>query len=253
MTTAERGNSAAGTPVSKPVGTATSQGNAAIQKAAAANKHLFIFFYKEDNEETRKMRKVFDAAAKSVADRAENVAIDITNMSELAVVAKFKVDRAPMPLALVLAPNGAIAGGFPTKFEESQLTGAFVSPGMAKCLKALQENKLVLLCAQNGKTRANDAAMQGVNSFKADIRFAKFTEVVRIDPTDKRELKFLTQLQIDPKTGEAVTAFLAPPGAVIAKYNGATDKDAMIAALTAATSGGCGSGGCGPSGCGPTK
>jgi hypothetical protein len=106
---------------------------------------------------------------------------------------------------------------------------------------------------QNGKTKSNDAAMQGVSSFKSDVRFAKFTEVVKIDPTDAGELKLLSQLKIDPNTTEAVTAFLAPPGAVIAKYNGATDMNTMVAALTAATSGGCGSGGCGPSGCGPTK
>jgi hypothetical protein len=49
----------------------------------------------------------------------------------------------------------------------------------------------------------------------------------------------------------AVTAFLAPPGVVIAEFEGATQKDQLVSALLQANSA-CGPGGsCGPSGCGP--
>ena len=48
---------------------------------------------------------------------------------------KFGVSRAPMPLVLALAPNGAITKGFPIKFDEKQLREGFVSPCTAKCLK----------------------------------------------------------------------------------------------------------------------
>ena len=91
--------------------------------------------------------------------------------------------------------------------------------------------------------------MKGVNEFKDDAAFAKFTEVVQVDPTDTAEGKFMAQLKIEPKTDEAVTAFLAPPGAIVGTYKGATDKDTLVAAITAAASGGCGPSGCGPSGC----
>jgi methylmalonyl-CoA mutase N-terminal domain/subunit len=117
---------------------------------------------------------------------------------------------------------------------------------MQKCLKALQQGKMVFLCAQNKATKSNEAATKGVNEFKADARYAKFTEIVQVDPTDAAEGKFLAQLKIEPKTDEAVTAFLAPPGAIIGTYKGATDKDTLVAAITAAASGGCG---CGPGGC----
>jgi hypothetical protein len=223
-----------------PLGAAPKQerGLAAIANAGITDKYLFIFFYTSNDNQTEKMRKVFDAAAQKVASRTEAIVINATDSAEKGIVAKFNVNRAPMPLALVLAPNGAITGGFPIKFEENQLTSALVSQGLAKSLKALQEGKLVLLCVQSGKTKSNDAAMQGVNAFKTDTRFAKSTEVVTIDPTDDQELKFLTQVRIDPKTSEAVTALMVPPGSVVAKYNGATDKDVMIAALAALKAGG---------------
>lgn len=246
--TAVQADATSGLPA-KSDGDASSPALAAIQKAAAEGKYLFAFFYKEEAPETRGMQEVFDAAMKKAADRAESIRVNVTNPSEKSLVAKYNLDRAPMPLVLALAPNGAITGGFPGKFDEDQLLGALASPGMEKCLKSLQEGKLVLLCAQNRATKSNEAATKGVNEFKDDVRFAKFTEIVQVDPADAAEDKLLAQLQIDPKTDEAVTALLAPPGAVIAKYTGATDKNTLLAALMAATSGGCGPSGCGPSGC----
>jgi len=227
----------------------TGKGMAAIEHAAKAGKYLFVFFYRADTGETDAMRKVFRAAMAKASDRAEWVEANVADPSEEPLVRKFNVSRAPMPLALAVAPNGAIAGGFPAKFDENALLGAFVSPGMEKCLKALQEQKLVILCAQNTSTESNDAATKSAQDFKADARFAQFTVIVRIDPADAAEGKFMARLRIEPKTAEAITALLAPPGVVVGTFKGGVAKDALVSAFVAATSGGCGSGGCGPSGC----
>ncbi len=224
----------------------------ARQLPKAKKKYRFYFFYQTEDDQTQKMRKVYDDAMKKKAQRAESVVVNITDPSKKTVVDKFDVSRAPMPLVLVLASNGAIIGGFPNKFEEKQLLEAFVSPGMEKCLKALQERKLVFLCIQNEKTKQNDVAMLGVRNFKADARYGQATEIITLNPNNAAEVKFLKSLQINPNTDEALTAFIAPPGTIIAKFKGATDKDKLIAALTAAASS-CGPSGCGPSGCGPSK
>ena len=196
------------------------------------------------------MRKVFEAAMQNMPDKAEWVAVNTTDASERKIVDKFGVDRAPMPLVLALAPNGAVTGGFPTKFEEEELLEAFVSPCMEQCMKSLQDNKLVFLCVQNATTESSTVAMQGVRDFKADPRFAEATEIVTLDPGDAEEAEFLADLKIDPKTPQAVTAFLAPPGVALALFEGPTDKDELVATLQKAGSS-CGPGGCGPNGCGP--
>jgi hypothetical protein len=181
---------------------------------------------------------------------AQWVAVNRGDPAEKGLVDKYRLSGAPMPLVLVVAPNGAITSGLvgPQVTNEA-LQNSLASPCMQKCLKAVQDGKLVFLCAQNKATKANDAALKGVNDFKADARFAEFTEIVQVDPTDAAEGKFLSQLQVAPKTEDAVTAFLAPPGAVVAKYKGATDKNTLVTAIMAASSGGCGPSGCGPSGC----
>jgi hypothetical protein len=229
------------------------KGMDAIKQAGEAGKYLFLFFSKTDNDQTLAMRKVFDKAMEKVADRAQWVTIDVADPAEKAIVAKLDVGRAPMPLVLAMAPNGAITGGFPTKFEEQQLLDAFATPCTQKAIKQLQDGKLVFVCVQNDKTKSNDAAMQGIREFKADARFASATEIVMLDPADSAEASFLADLKIDPKTEEAVTAFLAPPGSAIAEYKGATDKAELVAAILKASSGGCGpgAGSCGPSGCPP--
>jgi hypothetical protein len=245
---------ATGVESAVPVAQAPDSGSglAAIRQAAEANKHLFVFVYAADDELTRAARKTVESAMAKMPDTAQWVAVDRGAPAEKGLVDIYRLGAAPMPLVLVVAPNGAITGGIVgPQVNEEALQNALASPCMQKCLKALQEGKLVFLCAQNKTTTANEAAMKGVNDFKADVRFAKFTEIVQVDPADAAEGKFLAQLKIEPKADEAVTAFLAPPGAIVATYTGATDKNTLVTAITTAASGGCGPSGCGPasSGC----
>jgi len=228
-------------------------GMPAIEKAADAKKYLFVLFCKEDDERTAASKKVFDVAMTKVSDRADSVLVNIMNPKEKPIVEKFGLDRAPMPLVLVLAPNGAITGGFPKKFEEKDLLTAFASPATEKCLKALQDNKLVFLCVQNESTKSNEAVMKGIRDFQADSQYSEVTEIVMLNPTNGIEASFLGDLKIDSKTPDAVCVFMAPPGGVIAEFTGETKKEDLVAALKKASSA-CGTGGtCGPGGCGPKQ
>ncbi len=227
---------------------APSKGLAAIERAAKANKYLFIFFVKQDDAQTRTMGQVFNEAVNALAGRADSVVVPITDPSEAGVVTKFRISQAAMPLVLVLAPNGAVTGGFPGNFTKEQLMGAFVSPSMERSLGVLQQGKLVLLCVQNGKTRGNAEAMNGVRAFKADQRYGQATEIVMMDPGQPGERPFLAKIGISNPVEEATTILLAPPGSVVGSFKGATDKNQIVTTLTSALSG-CGAG-CKPGQCG---
>jgi len=237
----------------RTVSSGTSKGLAAIDAAARSGKYMFIFFWKANDEQGGTMYGVFQSAMSKWARSTDSIGIQITDPGEKPVVDKFGVSRAPMPLVLALAPNGAVTKGFPIKFTEQQLRQAFVSPCTAQCLKCLQERKLVLLCIQNGKTQYNQVAWKGAQDFKADVRFAKVTEIVRVNPEDQAEATLLKDLQVDPRTWQAVTVVLAPPGQPIAKFAGAVTKDQIVAKIASAQSGPCANGQCGPGGCGPKK
>jgi len=246
----------AGQDAPKPAAVATEEqkadnGMAAMKKAADAKKYLFVFFYAKENEQADAFKKSFESAAAKLGDKALWATVDKALTSENEIVEKFGLKNAPASLVLAIAPNGAVTGNYQGESSEQRLLDMMVSPCLQGCLKGLQQGKIVFLCAQNRKTKLNDAAMQGVNEFLADARFAKVTEVVGVDPSDAGEVKLMTQLNIDPKGDQAITILLAPPGGVVAKVAGPTSKDAFIAAMQKATSGACGAGGCGPKGCAP--
>jgi hypothetical protein len=225
---------------------AKSTGVSTLENAAATDKYAFIFFYSDGSEQTQSRRAAFREAMSKITEKAVALEIYTTDPTERQIVNKFSVGRAPMPLVLAVAPNGAITGGFPREFEETQLLGAFASPCEEKSLKALQERRMVLVCVQNGNTELNDAAMKGVQDFKADPNFGPSTEIVTLDPVDPAEAGFLKALQVAPQTDAAVTVCLVPPGTAVARFTGGTTKETIVAALSS-----CGPSGCGPKGCGP--
>lgn len=222
----------------------------AMKSAAQENKFLFILVAEKQDEQTTATRKIVEEAAKKLAEKAKWFELDRNKPSEKDVVEKFDLMRAPMPLVLVIAPNGAVTAGLiGDKATAEKIGEGIVSTGFQQLLKALQSEKLVFLCVQNQATKSNDEAMKGVNEFKADPTFASDVEIIRVDPSDQKEEKLLTELKIDPKTRDAVTAFLAPPGSPLAIFTGATSREKIESALKSAGKGGCGPGGCGPGGC----
>jgi hypothetical protein len=239
------------TPVATPVRApaAPSAAATAIDAAANADKYIFMFFYQAQDEATQAARATFDAAMEKLADRAMSIAVNVTDPQERVLVAKYQLNRSPMPLVLAMAPTGAVTRSFPGRFTEAQLETAFVSPGMQRCLKALQDRKMAFLCVQNGTTQHNAEAMQGVNEFAADPLYARSTEIITVDPTDAAEESLLKQFKVDPKTAEAVTVFLAPPGRMVGTYTGEIKKDVLVAAVQTAAKGCNPSSGC----CAPRK
>ncbi len=209
----------------------------AVQSAADENKHLFIFFYKEQNEKTLSLQNIFDQAMQKMGEQVKSIKVKANDPSEKTLIQRFGLKRSPMPFVVALAPNGAITGGF-SSFTEEQLKDSISSPGAASCLKALQERKLVLLCLQDSP--------EGVNEFKADPRFANATEIVRIDPSHKNEREFLQQLGID--TQSTMVVLISPPAEVIGRYQGGVTKAQLVSDLQKATSGCCCPGGCCPGG-----
>ena len=234
-------------------GEQSGKGMAAVERAAKAKKYLLVFFFADDADQTASMRLVFNRAADNFVPKPMRLEINVTDPAEAGIVDKYGVRGAPMPLALAIAPNGAITGGFAAPFTEEQIATALVTPCTQASLKALQESKAVILCVQNRNTKLNDAAMKGVQDLKADPKYATSTEIITLDPSDPAEAKLLATLAIDPKSDQAQTVCLLPPGQAVAKLAGATTKEMIVKSLTVKSGGGCCPGGAaGAKGCGPT-
>jgi hypothetical protein len=231
---------------------ANGQGMAALQRAAGAKKYLFVFFWKEQSPQTAQAWDVVQPAVAKMAAKVDLASIQATDPAEKAIVDRYDVSRAPMPLLLSIAPCGAVTKAF-TRFDAAQLPDALVSPCTEQCLKALQDQKLVLLCVVDQKPQQQPTLPQAVHDFKADERYAQATEVVVLNAAHQAEAQFLGELEIDAKSVKPVTVLMAPPGSVVGKFDAAVTKDQLVAKLAAAQSGCCPGGKCGPGGCGPKR
>jgi hypothetical protein len=224
------------------------QTSAAMRRAAGANKTLFAFIVEKNDDATATLRETFESTLAKLGDQVQWTLLDRSDPAEKDFVSKYGLDRSPMPMVVAIAPNGAITGGFPAaQVTEERLRDALASPGLQQCIKALQERRLVMVCLQNSGTQANEEAMKGVNDFKANSQYGSVTDVVKVDPSDPKEVKLLAQLKADPQAKVATTAFLAPPGVLVAKVEGLTTKDSLAASLQKAMSScapGAGSGCC---------
>ena len=213
-----------------------SRATKALKEAAKNNKYLFIFFF--DNPEdmqTRTMYTVLKRAAEKMKDRADYVGININDPSEKSIIEQFRA-RPPMPVALAVAPTGAPTKAFPKEFDYAKLQEAFVSPCAAKCMKAIWDRHSILLCVQNHKTKENQEALDGAKEFRNDPKYTKGIDIIMVDPTDKAEQHFLTDLEVDPRTPTAVTLLVMPPGAPVARFAGALTKEAIEDAVNKAKS-----------------
>ena len=176
-----------------------------------------------------------------MADKAEAVEIQVDDPAEQPWWPATTSAARPMPLVLAIAPNGAITKGLAVRFDEDQLQQAFVSPCTAECMKALQDQKLVLLCVRQPPPQGQPVSLpQNVRDFTADEQYAKTTKVVVLNLGDAAETDFLKSLQVDPQTVTPVTVLMAPPAAVIGSYADEVTKDDLVAKLKAAQSGCCG-------------
>ncbi|MCA9006805.1 MAG: hypothetical protein KDA70_16135, partial [Planctomycetaceae bacterium] len=80
--------------------------------AAKENKYTFIMFWKNQDDATKAMWSTLQQNLSGKTDTTTFVAVNTTDPAEARLVEEYGVSRAPMPLTLAVAPNGAITGSF---------------------------------------------------------------------------------------------------------------------------------------------
>jgi hypothetical protein len=209
---------------------------AAFMAATSAQKHLFMYFYAPGKNDP-KVHKLFVSAMQKLGGAAQSVEINIKDKTETALVQKFRLEQAPLPLVLVIAPNGAIVGGYPNgRITEDVLMGSLASPCFQRCLRGLQENKIILLCAYpSDPTKPGPQIPKGVLDFYSDPKYQPTTKIITLDPSNMAEKRLIGLLHLDPSSKEMTTCILAH-GSMVASLPGAVKKKDIVDALTKSSS-----------------
>ncbi|WLD13572.1 hypothetical protein [Planctellipticum variicoloris] len=204
---------------------------AMIDQAAQDGKYTFLMFYKQKDAASNAMATTLKDAVAGKSEQVVAAYVQVGNPGDQALVAKYDVSRAPMPMIIALAPNGAMTGMFAQKVTAETLSEAFVTPTMMFAMKNLQENKLVLVTVQG---LAKAPAPVAIKDFQGDPHFKGRIVTASMSADDPREGKFVGQMQIDSKAKATHTVLLAPPGVMVGKFDAGASKDEIAAALAKA-------------------
>lgn len=189
-----------------------------LDAAAKDGKFTFVVFHKGDTPALRSMLNVVKEGATTRSGKSVHTVADANAAGEQALVEKLGIGRAPMPLTVAIAPNGAVTGIFPKAINDEQLTASIVPPTMMRCMKSLQDQKLVFVCMT---TDPNEVAAvpQGVQALQLDPVFKGRVELVSMLASDPNESRFLDQMKVKPADVKGPYAILiAPPGVLVGHY-----------------------------------
>jgi len=155
-----------------------------------------------------------------------------------AFVQEYKLAAAPVPLILVFAPNGAMAGGnVASTLSVQKLVTLVPSPKKADVLMAIQSGQAAYVTA----SRAEMASASQVTSSCAMACSQMQGKCVAIDISmdDPAEADFLKQLKVNLQATEPVTVVLNAQGQLTSTFNGPVDVTNLVQAATRKVSSGC--------------
>lgn len=220
----------------------------AVKTAVESKKYLFAIFYKDAIDENFKKLEsnILNFKKSSTAEIMIHSA-NISDTKESETVLKYGLDKgAPLPLAMVFAPNGAVLGGVNLDTPESDYAKTIVSALAMDILKTVQEGRIALVSLQNKDTKFNEESKKAAKESMSDPKFGSYMDIIEADPAKSENSEFLKQCKLEDKISEAVLVVIVPPSSIAAVLKGNITKDSILSTLV---SGGCGSGGCAPGGC----
>lgn len=200
-----------------------------LAQAAAQSQFAFLLFYKQNDPATAAMQKTLEAGVAKRSRQAAFAKFSVTDPAAQTLVERFGVARAPLPLTVAVAPNGALTGVYSRKLTDAHLSDAIVTPTMAACMKAMQAGKLAIVCVQ---AKSNRATPQAVEDLLADPEFANRIHIESFPTSDSAEARFLSEMEVAPESvKDATIVLLAPPGVLVGKFANTATKSELVAAL----------------------
>ena len=221
-----------------------------LDSAAKHEKIAFILVTDQGATGVDEAKDMIKQAMKQVKKTAL-IELDRSDAANADLVAKYRLAGAPVPVILVVARNGVLAGGLPAaQATADKLVAMVPSPKKAEILQVLQTGKAVFISV----SRKGMASQSGATASCAAAcgQMKDQCSAVQIDMDDPEEAAFLGQMKVDLASTEPVTLVVNAQGQITGTYTGAADVASLMQAATKKAGGCCpstvqsGSKACGP-------
>ncbi len=234
-----------------PIASASTQRD--VESAAKQGRIAFILVTDRTATGVPQATEIIRQAMKQVPESVL-LEIDRSDPANAGYVAKLRLAGAPVPLILVAARNGVLAGGLPAAQATPAILQSVVpSPKKADVLQALQNGRPVFIAVGRKGMAKETKAVAACRA--ACSQMGDRPALVQVDMADPKEAAFLSQLKVNPKAAEPVTLVVNARGQVTGSYTEVQDVASLVQAATRVV-GGCAPGACGPgaaSSCAPPK
>ncbi len=229
--------------------TAYSQTKEKIDKANAKGNAVFLAV--TDGSKMLTEVNAMAAKAQKKYPKSEVIILDRTDKTNAALVAKYGLSGAPLPLILVMAPNGVVGGGLQLKeATPEELVGLVPTKKQAQALLAFSEGKSAYIVLY--KKSMKDKAKTLAECNKAVAGIAGKGVVVEVDLDDKSEAEFLDLLKPEMAATETHVMVFNGKGQFNDEFKAPVQSATLVASSRKVAKSGCAPGACGAgtSGCG---
>ncbi len=200
-----------------------------LQQAQESGQFAFVVFYRDNTPPTQKMLNVVQQAVSANGEKATMTTASVATPEGQALAERFQVNRAPMPMTVAVAPNGAVTGLFSRKVAQANIDAAIVPPVMMECMKQLQNQKLVFVCLTQSEQAAVPA---GVRALQLDPLFKDRMALVALNIRNTDEARLMQQLKVDAQQVQGpYAALIAPPGVLVGHFNSTSTAKQIAAAI----------------------
>lgn len=217
------------------------QPSEAIQDAAKKGKPAVVLITDSGAPNMEHARKTGREAAQKIKG-AVLIEVDRSVAANAALINEYRLSTAPVPLFLVFASNGVLAGGqMLGAATPDSLAKMIPTPKKAEVLKAIQGGSAVLLIASKKGMEDQAKAMQNCATACGQIKGKSTT--IQVDLSDPAEQLFLQEIRVDPKATAPTTVVLNAQGQIAGTFTGAADVGALVQAASKKAGGCCPPGG----------
>ena len=192
-----------------------------------AGKTVFLVVTDAAAKNLAAARDVAGQASKQTPDSAV-VELNRSDPAQAAAVKAYRVAGAPVPLVMVIAPNGVAAGASLVKRGAlERLIGLVPTPGKAEYLKVLSQRQTAIVIFSHAKMAQQSdvftAASKVVTATKGKV------STVVVDVTSQAEQKFLREWKVDPKSTQPTVVVMNAKGLTLGRHQGAPTAEQLLA------------------------
>ncbi len=194
---------------------------------------MFLVVTQQGARGTEKAMEVANAA-REIEPSARVVTLDRSREENAELVKRFRVLGAPVPLILVLAPNGIVAGGALLKDATPEVIANLVpTPRKTDMLGALQAKRAVFLVFSHAKMPNQGKAFDACGKAFAQLEpTATKAQVIAVDMNDKAESRFMTEMSVDLLATEPMIVVLNAAGQKTAVFRQGATVEQLVQAVT---------------------